>query len=76
MTGDAAPEPVGQDARGASRSKAEPHEHSWARMEFELVDDHPVVRQRCEACGFVRRYRAWERYWVPDAARELDPDRR
>ena len=44
------------------------HEHAWALMQFELVDDHPVVRQRCETCGHVRRYRAWERYWTPPAS--------
>jgi hypothetical protein len=36
-------------------------------MRFELVDDRPVVRQTCVTCGFVRGYRAWERYWTPDA---------
>ena len=41
------------------------HEHAWGRMTFELVDDRPMVRQACEACGLVRRYRAWERYWTP-----------
>ena len=43
------------------------HEHAWARMQFELVDDRPMVSQVCEACGLVRRYRAWERYWTPGA---------
>ena len=41
------------------------HAHAWALMQFELVDEHPVVRQQCVTCGFVRRYRAWERYWDP-----------
>jgi len=43
------------------------HEHAWARMQFELVDDRPMVSQVCDACGLVRRYRAWERYWTPEA---------
>ena len=42
-------------------------------MQFELVDDHPVVRQHCASCGLVRRYRAWERYWTP---RRVRPPRR
>jgi hypothetical protein len=41
------------------------HVHAWSMMVFELVDDRPVVRQRCETCGLERRYRAWERYWSP-----------
>lgn len=53
------------DARQGPRTPAPAHAHAWARMEFELVDDHPVVRERCETCGHVRRYRAWERYWDP-----------
>jgi hypothetical protein len=45
---------------------AEPvHRHRWGRMAFELVDDRPMVRETCETCGTVRRYRAWERYWTP-----------
>jgi RNase P subunit RPR2 len=36
-------------------------------MAFELVDDRPMVRETCETCGTVRRYRAWERYWTPGA---------
>lgn len=41
------------------------HDHAWALMRFELADDRPVVRQTCMTCGFVRAYRAWERYWTP-----------
>ena len=41
------------------------HEHVWGLMRFELVDDRPLVRQQCQTCGFVRGYRAWERYWTP-----------
>ncbi|HEX5827220.1 MAG TPA: hypothetical protein VFY23_06850 [Candidatus Limnocylindrales bacterium] len=37
-------------------------------MRFELDDDRPVVRQTCAACGAVRGYRAWERYWTPGEA--------
>ena len=43
------------------------HRHAWGRMAFELVDDRPMVRETCETCGLVRRYRAWERYWTPGA---------
>ena len=43
------------------------HEHAWGLMRFELVDDRPMVQQRCDGCGAVRRYRAWERYWTPGA---------
>ena len=43
------------------------HRHAWGRMAFELVDDRPMVRETCETCGTVRRYRAWERYWTPGA---------
>ena len=43
------------------------HRHRWGEMAFELVDDRPMVRETCEACGHVRRYLAWERYWTPGA---------
>ena len=43
------------------------HRHAWGRMAFELVEDRPMVRETCETCGKVRRYRAWERYWTPGA---------
>ena len=43
------------------------HRHAWGRMAFELVDDRPMVRETCETCGTIRRYRAWERYWTPGA---------
>ena len=43
------------------------HRHRWAQMAFELVDERPMVRETCETCGLVRRYRAWERYWTPGA---------
>ena len=46
------------------------HEHTWGPMRFELVDDRPLVRQQCQTCGFVRGYRAWERFWTP-GAREI-----
>jgi hypothetical protein len=41
------------------------HDHAWGLVRFELVDDRPMVDQRCEACGAVRRYRAWDRSWTP-----------
>ena len=41
------------------------HRHAWGSMRFELVNDRPMVREACLACGMVRRYRAWERYWTP-----------
>ncbi len=44
------------------------HQHAWALLQFELVGGHPVVSQRCESCGHVRHYRAWERYWTPPTA--------
>ena len=50
---------------GVLRDPAPVHEHVWGLMRFELVDDRPLVRQECQACGFVRGYRAWERYWTP-----------
>ena len=40
------------------------HVHRWSPIRFELVDDHPVVRQTCSGCGLVRGHRAWERYWT------------
>ena len=43
------------------------HSHQWALMRFELVDGHPYVAQTCIECGFLRRYRAWERSWDPAA---------
>lgn len=67
MTGDPTTERGAAAAGVPSLPATETHVHTWGLMQFELVDDHPVVRQRCEACGFVRRYRAWERYWTPDA---------
>jgi hypothetical protein len=62
-----APTPAVQPAGagGVARGPGAVHEHAWALMRFELVDDRPMVRQRCETCGFVRGYRAWERYWTP-----------
>ena len=52
----------------AAAAAADPgHQHAWGRMAFELVDDRPMVRETCETCGTVRRYRAWERYWTRDA---------
>jgi hypothetical protein len=53
---------------GQRRDTPPGHEHAWALVQFELVDDHPVVRQHCTTCGLVRRYRAWERYWSPTTA--------
>ena len=50
---------------GVPRTPAPVHEHVWGLMRFELVDDRPLVRQECQTCGFVRGYRAWERYWTP-----------
>ena len=50
---------------GVLRDPGPVHEHVWGLMRFELVDDRPLVRQECQACGFVRGYRAWERYWTP-----------
>jgi hypothetical protein len=41
------------------------HAHAWVTVRFELAGERPVVRQRCEACGAERQYRAWERYWTP-----------
>ena len=49
----------------AAADRAPVHEHTWGLMRFELVDDRPLVRQQCQTCGFVRGYRAWERYWTP-----------
>ena len=50
-----------------AREAGPAHLHAWAQMAFELVDDRPMVRETCESCGRVRRYRAWERYWTPGA---------
>ena len=49
----------------AATGTAPVHEHTWGLMRFELVGDRPLVRQQCQTCGFVRGYRAWERYWTP-----------
>ena len=49
------------------------HEHAWEGMQFELVDDHPVVRETCMVCGLDRRYRAWERSWTPEAGDSRRP---
>ncbi len=58
------------DAAGACA-----HGHAWGSMRFELVDGRPIVRQDCRACGMVRRYRAFERYWTPGSpeVRRQDP---
>ena len=54
--------------RAAASPPAEPaHVHAWAGMRFELVDGHAFVIETCEACGHVRRYRAFERFWDPAA---------
>jgi hypothetical protein len=42
------------------------HRHRWGAMRFELADGHAWVLETCEACGLVRRYRAFERFWDPD----------
>ena len=58
--------PTAAVRRPAGATQTPPvHRHSWAAMAFELVDGRPVVRETCETCGLVRRYRAWERYWTP-----------
>ena len=57
----------------AALSPVEPaHAHAWAGMRFELVDGHAWVIESCAACGTVRRYRAFERFWDPAAQ---DPTR-
>ena len=54
----------------AASPPADPaHAHAWAGMRFELVDGHAFVVETCEACGHVRRYRAFERFWDPEAGR-------
>ena len=60
----AAPAPREVAATGGDTA----HRHAWGRMAFELADNRPMVRETCETCGAVRRYRAWERYWTPGAA--------
>ena len=52
-------------AATATADHAPVHQHAWGPTWFELVDQRPLVRERCESCGFVRGYRAWERYWTP-----------
>jgi hypothetical protein len=37
-------------------------------MRFELAGGHAWVVETCADCGLVRRYRAFERFWDPDAA--------
>ena len=54
-------------AQSVARRPDAAHRHASRRMAFELVDDRPMVRETCETCGTVRRYRAWERYWTPGA---------
>ena len=54
-----------EPAAVAAAGPAPVHAHAWGPMWFELTDERPMVRQRCETCGFVRGYRAWERYWTP-----------
>ena len=41
------------------------HLHAWAGLRFELAGGHPWVIETCSACGSVRRYRAFERFWDP-----------
>lgn len=41
------------------------HAHRWVDMRFELVEERPFVVETCAVCGQVRRYRAFERSWVP-----------
>ena len=53
-------------AQSVARTPDAAHRHAWGRMAFEL-DDRPMVRETCETCGTVRRYRGWERYWTPGA---------
>ena len=54
-------------AEAPARAADPAHQHRWGRMAFELLDDRPMVRETCDTCGTVRRYRAWERYWTPGA---------
>lgn len=40
------------------------HAHRWAYGDVRLVDNRPMLIQRC-ACGAERRIRAFERSWEP-----------
>lgn len=40
------------------------HTHRWAAVDFGLVDDRSMVRQRCD-CGAERTIPAWDRTWQP-----------
>ncbi|HET8587533.1 MAG TPA: DsbA family oxidoreductase [Candidatus Limnocylindria bacterium] len=51
-------------------SPVEQHGHRWAVTDFGLVDDRPMMRQRC-ACGAQRTIPAWDRTWQPRASWRL-----
>ncbi len=40
------------------------HKHHWSMVDFGVVDDRPMMRQRCD-CGAERTIRAWDRTWQP-----------
>jgi predicted DsbA family dithiol-disulfide isomerase len=46
------------------------HSHSWAVVDFGLVDDRPMMQQRCD-CGAERTIPAWDRTWQPRASWRL-----
>jgi hypothetical protein len=45
---------------------SEPHRHAWTVVDFLVVDDRPMMTQRC-GCGVLRTIPAWDRTWTPPA---------
>jgi predicted DsbA family dithiol-disulfide isomerase len=46
------------------------HIHQWAVIDFGLVDDRPMMHQRCD-CGAERTIPAWDRSWQPQPSWRL-----
>jgi predicted DsbA family dithiol-disulfide isomerase len=41
------------------------HTHHWSVVDFGLIDERPIMRQRCDDCGAARTIPAWDRTWQP-----------
>ena len=42
----------------------EAHRHAWTVVDFLVLDDRPMMTQRC-GCGMARTIPAWDRTWTP-----------
>jgi hypothetical protein len=54
--------------RPPAKAADEAHRHAWTVVDFFVVDDRPMVSQRC-GCGTTRAIPAWDRSWTPPVGR-------